>query len=89
MFKLLGTRGSGKTYELLKEASRNKNAVVICSNPAAMKEKIRSYGLPEIECVSYGENVYNLIKKDVYIDEIDKCLNAIYPHIAGYTGSIE
>ena len=89
MFKLLGTRGTGKTYELCKEASKDKNSVIICSNPLAMKEKIKSYGFPEIECMSYNEIKKIPKKNNIYIDEIDALLLEVYPKIIGYTGSLE
>lgn len=90
MFKLLGTRGTGKTYELCREASKNENSVIVCSNPLAMKEKIKSYGFSDIECVAYNEiKKVSKKKNDIYIDEIDNFLLELYPTIFGYTGSLE
>ena len=56
MYMEIGSRGNGKTERLLKFAKKN-DAIVICNNPFAMKEKAREYGIPDIECVSYYDTI--------------------------------
>ena len=57
MYMEIGSRGNGKTERLLEFAQKN-NAVVICNNPFAMKEKAREYGIQDIKCISYYDTLY-------------------------------
>lgn len=91
MFKILGSRGSGKTYELIREASRTPNAVIVCRDPYGMKVKIKDYGFnnERTKAISYGEFINELHSSynAYYIDEIETFLSTL--HVDGYTMSVE
>jgi len=92
MFKIFGTKGCGKTKQIINEASKAANGTIVCSNPDAIKYKIKQYGLRDIECISYEEflqyHQHDHIRR-FYIDEIDMLLEYLNPNINGYTCSIE
>lgn len=54
MYKIIGGRGTGKTYRLLEEANKV-NAIIICRNPRALKEKAHSWGFDNVEFVGYKD----------------------------------
>ena len=77
MYMEIGSRGNGKTERLLKFAKKN-DAIVICNNPFAMKEKAREYGIPDVECVSYYDTLY--ADKKYVVDELYFYLKKIHIH---------
>ena len=95
MFKIFGSRGCGKTYQLLNYATTDPNGIIVCSNPDAMLYKIKQYNMKEIKCISYEDflrNKHKMREKEqasFYIDEIDALLQRVDPHIAGYTMSLD
>ena len=54
MYRIIDSRGSGKTSRLLLLAKET-GATVICSNPRAMREKSYAYGITGINFLSYQE----------------------------------
>ena len=79
MYRIIDSRGSGKTSRLLLLAKET-GATVICSNPWAMKQKALAYGIIGINFISYGEALgrgYEYAVKgindhgNVLIDEIE------------------
>lgn len=84
MYIDISPKGNGKTKRLLEFAKKH-NAIVICNNPFAMKEKAREYEIPDVECVSY----YDALYADEYyvIDELDKFLDN--KNIIGFTQGVE
>ena len=90
---IFGSRGTGKTHQLLYMAAKN-NGIVVCSNPKGMQQKAKDYGfdLEKMQFLSYGQFAMTPLveHKPVYIDEIDSFLrNSINSNIAGYTLSLE
>ena len=92
MYKVIDKRGTGKTGRLMLLAKENKG-VIACSNPRAMEEKARRYGIFGIDFISYwdllnGENKY----ENIFIDEIDVFVDLMLTQVGkvkGYTLSIE
>ena len=64
----IGGRGSGKTKQLMLAAKEN-NAIFVCSNPAAMAEKARAYGIVGLNFMSYADAVGET--RDCFIDDLD------------------
>lgn len=54
MKELIGSRGTGKTKRLLDFAHRE-NAVVVCRNPSAMRQKAHAYGLTGMHFAGYED----------------------------------
>ena len=86
MYQVIDTRGSGKTSRLMLLAKEN-DGVFVCSNPYAMEQKAKAYGLTGFEIISYydyWEHNYPMGKK-VFIDELDKCVIAWGNYLNGYS----
>ena len=94
MYRIIDGRGSGKTSRLMLLAKET-GAAIACSNPWAMAEKAKAYGIVGIDFISYEEllNKDNLMKfygKEVLIDEIETFVKCQIPSkLIGYTLSNE
>lgn len=44
MFRIIGNRCTGKTYQLMQYAKDN-DAIFVCSNPRSMRIKAEQYGI--------------------------------------------
>lgn len=90
MYRIIDTRGSGKTSRLMLLA-KEQNAVLACSNPYAMQQKALAYGISGIEFISYED----LINKKYYgsnimIDELENFVKyQLSGKLVGYTISNE
>lgn len=92
MYKIIDGRGTGKTGRLMLLA-KEQGGVIACSNPRAMEEKARRYGIFGIDFISYWDLINAAGKyENVYVDEIDVFVNLIVNRVGnmkGYTLSIE
>ena len=71
MYRIIDTRGTGKTSRLMLIAKEN-NAVFVCKNPQAMKSKSYSYGIVGIDFVSYEDFLdYQVQGQKIVIDELE------------------
>lgn len=71
MYKIIDTKSSGKTGRLMLLVKEN-GGVLACSNPKAMEEKARGYGITGIEFISYYDLLFGGIKYDnIYIDDLE------------------
>ena len=89
MIKIIDKRSTGKTLRLMLIAKEN-NATFVCSNPYAMMEKARYYGIAGIHFISYHDFIYGSKeeKTNFVIDEIDNFINFISTNnwnLIGYT----
>ena len=87
MYRIIDKRGSGKTSRLMLLA-KEKNGILACANPYAMREKANAYGLTGFDIVSYlqlAEEGFNPERKPVFIDELDTFLSYLGYNICGYT----
>lgn len=80
MYRIIGTRCTGKTSRLMLIAKEN-NAIFVCSNPAAMETKARAYGIAGLEFISY-ENFAEGLRGyqnnvPVVIDDLDTYISYI------------
>ena len=94
MKRIVGNRSSGKTYKLMLDAKEN-NGTIICSNPNAMREKAKAYGLTGINFMGYYE-FFKSPTEDLgayYIDELELfaryMTNNVLGNFTGYTLSLE
>lgn len=94
MKKIIGTRGIGKTKQLLYYAKDN-DATVICANPSYMQEKAIAYGITGLNFLSY-DDFWLQVKSNYYdhdikyvIDEIDGYIKALRKKIIAYNFSID
>ena len=91
MIRIIDGRGSGKTSRLLLLAKEN-NAVLVCSNPRAMKYKAEKYGINDIEFISYKEFYDGQTEDDklYIIDELENyVMNTCGYNIIAYSLSLE
>jgi hypothetical protein len=89
MYKIIDTRGTGKTSRLMLIAKEN-DALFVCANPASMRQKAYSYGITGIEFVSYDDIInYAHPEQKIVIDELDCFVNHIISGVQfiGYTVS--
>lgn len=91
--KIIDKRGTGKTLRLILLAKEN-NGIVVCQNPAAMKDKVvNGYGITGVEFLSYMQYLEFLRTRHapddrpIYIDELSTFLTIFDRRIAGYTES--
>lgn len=54
MYRIIDGRGTGKTSRLMLLAKEN-NGVIVCANPAKMREKAEVYGIIGLEFLSYKD----------------------------------
>lgn len=88
MFIVSGGRGTGKTKALL-ERVKDEGAVIICADPAQMRERAHKYGITGLEIGSYDEiNAFDQ-DKVIYIHDINKYINHINPTVQGYSLSLD
>jgi hypothetical protein len=89
MYRIIGGRGTGKTYRLLEKASEV-GGIVVCSNPAAMREKAHVWGFTGIEFMQYHDYIAYYCEKPVFIDELELYVKSISGRtLQGYTYSLE
>lgn len=91
MYRIIDSRGSGKTSRLMLLAKEN-NGILVCANPYAMREKAYSYGLVGFDIISYSEFIDDMCDmyekgKPIFIDEMDIFLKYYNSDIMGYTVS--
>ena len=85
MYRIVGVRGSGKTYQLLEEVNRV-GGVIISKNPRGMREKAHYWGFTNVVCVGYEESKDYLYEKPVFIDELEEYAKALAGRtFSGYT----
>lgn len=95
MYKIIDGKSTGKTKKLM-ELAKSNNGVIACSNPIAMEEKAKNYGIFGINFITY----YDLIKTPekyreydaIFIDELENFSQHVVSAagvIKGYTLSIE
>lgn len=90
MYRIIDGRSQGKTSRLLLLAKET-GAVVVCSNPAKMREKAHFYGITGLDIVSYGDYTkrnYD-INKSAFIDELESYMKSLDNNFNGYTISEE
>ena len=85
MYRIIDSRGSGKTSRLMLLAKET-GAAIACMNPSAMRQKAYSYGITGIEFISYSQLFNGEYEGDVMIDELDSFVqNYIDCSLTGYS----
>lgn len=91
MYRIIDSRGSGKTSRLMLLAKET-SAKLACSNPSAMRTKAYSYGITGIDFISYSDLFSGHIAPTdkVMIDELETFVKEyIDGSLVGYTLSEE
>ena len=90
MIRVIDGRGTGKTSRLMLLA-KEKNAIIACSNPNAMRIKSEGYVIVGINFISYYDYVNGNYPKGsmVFIDELDCFVRSLGHNLSGYTLSNE
>lgn len=89
MIRIIDGRGTGKTSQLMLLAKEH-DADFVCSNPRAMEQKAKAYGINGINFISYSQFIDIGSEKEVVIDELENLLTqGICKNILGYTISNE
>lgn len=93
MTKIINSRGTGKTKQLILEAEKT-GGVIVCSNADAMMTKIHAVGASGVRAVNYYTFLNGEMPKAenmpiFYIDEVEGLLAAAaggqYKAIGGFT----
>ena len=86
MYRIIDSRGSGKTSRLMLLAKET-GAAIACMNPSAMRLKAAySYGITGIEFISYSQLFNGEYEGDVLIDELEVFVqNYIDCSLRGYS----
>lgn len=71
MWRIIDSRGSGKTSRLMLLAKET-NSAIACMNPNAMRQKAYSYGITGIDFISYSELFNGEYTGNVMIDELEE-----------------
>lgn len=73
MYRIIDSRGNGKTLRLMLIAKET-GAAYVCANPEAMRNKAYSYGITGINFISYNDFVeYSYPKEqEIVIDDLEK-----------------
>ena len=91
MYRIIEGRGTGKTLRLMLLAKEN-NGVLVCSNPYAMEQKARAYGLTGFQIIGYHDylnDIYDWKTAPCFIDELEEFVKWIGNDLSGYTLSLE
>ena len=94
MYRIVDGRGTGKTGRLMLLAKES-GATIVCSNPPAMEQKARAYGIIGLNFISYGEFTPERRSGSsgkYLIDELETYLASTFggsTEIVGYTISEE
>ena len=71
MYRIISSRGTGKTSQLMLLAKET-GAKIACSNPSAMRQKAQAYGITGLDFISYSELFTGKYQDDkIMIDELD------------------
>ena len=71
MYRIIDSRGSGKTSRLMLLAKET-NSIIACMNPYAMREKAHAYGITGLTFISYEELLtQSWTDYNIMIDEIE------------------
>lgn len=86
MYRIIDTRGTGKTSRLMLIAKET-GASFVCQNPDSMRQKAYSYGITGIDFISYKDLLeFPYEDKLVVIDELDYFVKqAIGAKLIGYS----
>lgn len=87
MFIVSGGRGTGKTKVLL-ERVKSEDAIIVCDDVIAMRERAYNYGIVGLNIISYEEycrTPSELLDKSVYVHNINKLLKRINSNTKGYS----
>lgn len=84
MYRIIDGRATGKTSRLMLLAKENEG-IVVCKDPAIMRDKAYRYGITGVNFISYGEFFHSHPTQPCYIDEIDLFLKSININVDGYT----
>lgn len=88
MYKIIDKKDSGKTHNLM-EVAKKEDGVIVCSNPSAMQNKARSYGIVGLNFISYLEYLQDMFKYPcIFIDDLDNMI-AQMTNVKGYTFNVE
>jgi hypothetical protein len=71
MYRIIDSRGSGKTSRLMLLAKET-NSIIACVNPYAMREKAHAYGITGLTFISYEELLtQSWTDYNIMIDEME------------------
>ena len=89
MYRIIDSRGSGKTSRLMLLAKET-NSAIACMNPRAMQTKAYAYGITGINFISYSQLFNGEYEGDVMIDEMEEFVKQyIDCKLTGYSLSNE
>ena len=90
MYRIIDSRGSGKTGRLMLLAKET-GAIIACSNPSAMRHKAYAYGIAGLQFISYKELFTdNYADEKIMIDELESFVKyCVEAEVIGYTLSNE
>lgn len=95
MHTIIGERGTGKTTKIF-QLAKEINAIVLCPNSRALRQKAKALGYEDIEIIGFGDldNDNYSFDKPVLIDEaayiLEGLLNKYYNlKMAGFSATIE
>ena len=85
MFIVSGGRGIGKTKALL-ERAKEENAIIVCEDTMAMRERAYSYGITGLNIMSYKEfDTLEKVEEPVYIHNINNYISYGNRNVKGYS----
>lgn len=85
MIKIIDKRSSGKTSRLMLLAKEN-DGILVCKDPAKMRDKAYDYGLVGVIFMSYEDFDFNYyFDCPVYIDNVDEFFAYKNKDIQGFT----
>ena len=85
MYRIIDSRGTGKTSRLMLLAKKT-NSAIACMNPNAMRQKAYAYGITGIDFISYSQLFTGEYEGNVMIDELEVFIqNYIDCKLTGYT----
>lgn len=87
MFIISGGRGTGKTRALL-ERVKTEDAIIVCDDVVAMRERAYMYGIVGLNIISYEDYCRTpgeMLNKPVYVHNVNNLLKRINSNTKGYS----
>ena len=87
MFVISGGKGTGKTRTLL-ERVKKENAILVCEDTIAMRERAYMYGIVGINLISYNDfNKLENTEENIYIHDLHNWIKSKNDKVKGYSVS--
>lgn len=89
MFVISGGKGTGKTRALIEKVVAE-NGILVCENPAVIRNRAHKYGITGLNLLSYEDFCETAnYTNPIFIHNINSFLAFRYPAVNGYSLNVD